>query len=125
MTRQHLVMAVALTAPLVVPACSGSTSGAPGARGDQHVTVHAMDSFRFSPSTISAHPGTLRMTLVDDGSYPHNISFPTLHQTSATVSGNPGQAMTTLTLTLTHAGTYSFVCRFHSSAGMKGQIKVS
>lgn len=128
MTRQHLVMAVVLTAPLVVTACAGSTSGAQGAtdaRGVQQVTLHATDSFRFSPSTVTAHTGRLRITFVDDGSYPHNISFPTMHLTSSTVSGNPGQDTTTLTVALPRAGTYSFFCTYHSSAGMKGQIKVS
>ena len=134
MTRQHLVMAAVLTAPLVVTACSGSTSGAQGAasakgttsaHGVQQVTIHATNGFRFSPSTVTAHTGKLRITLVDDGSYPHNISFPTMHLTSSTVSGNPGQDTTTLTVALPRAGTYSFFCSFHSSAGMKGQIKVS
>ena len=88
-------------------------------------TINTTDNFRFVPANIQAHVGKLRIVLTNKGSYPHNISFPTLHATSSTVSGNPGQQQTTFTVTFTHAGTYDFVCTFHSSAGMKGQFTVS
>lgn len=117
-------------------ACAGSTGHSPqpaaavaaqasaGAGGIQQITVHATNGFRFSPSTIDAHVGRLRITVVDDGSYPHNISFPALHRTSTTVSGDPGAGRTTLLLDLTHSGSYRFSCTYHSSAGMLGQVDV-
>ena len=128
-----------LTLPLVTTACSGSAgrrhasdshvptsvTATKGTDGVQHVTIDTTDNFRFAPMSIAAHVGKLRIALTDHGSYPHNISFPTLHATSSTVSGNPGQQTTTFTVTFTHPGIYQFVCTFHSSAGMRGQVTVS
>jgi plastocyanin len=129
-----------LAIPLSISACGGSSAHGPtanpashsaalsatnGADGVQQVTINTTDNFRFAPPSIQAKVGKLRIVLTNKGSYPHNISFPTLHATSSTVSGNPGQQQTTFTVTFTHAGTYDFVCTFHSSAGMKGRITVS
>ena len=138
---RHLTLpsAVLLTLPLVTTACGGSSghanatdshASAPvtatkGTDGVQQVTIDTTDNFRFAPMTIQAHVGKLQIVLTDNGSYPHNISFPTLHATSSTVSGNPGQQKTIFTVTFSHAGTYDFICTFHSSAGMKGQVTVS
>src|SRR5881275_3234358 len=46
--------------------------------GVQSVTIGGTDDFMFTPAEITVHPGTVRITLVDKGSYPHNISFPDL-----------------------------------------------
>jgi plastocyanin len=81
--------------------------------------------FRFSPMQIAAHVGTLRITLTDSGSYPHDIEFPELHQKSATVSGDAGSQSATLTLQLNKPGQYPFVCTYHDSAGMKGVLTVT
>ena len=135
---QSLTLVVALPLTLMT-ACSGAsgrnTSTAPsagaavratgGPDGLEQVTIDATDNFRFAPATIQAHVGKLRIVLTDTGSYPHNISFPALHDTSATVSGNPGQQQTTLTVTLTRKGSYDFFCTYHSSAGMKGRVTVT
>jgi plastocyanin len=101
------------------------TAAAASSGGVQKITVHATDQLRFQPDVIGMHPGKLRLTLVDDGSYPHNISIPSLHFTSTTVSGDPGQTATATTLTLSKPGTYKFVCTFHASAGMRGEIVVT
>jgi plastocyanin len=100
------------------------TTAAAASGGVQKVTLHSTDQLTFQPEVITMHPGKLRLTLVDDGSYPHNISIPSLHFTSTTVSGDPGQTSTTATLTLSKPGTYKFVCTFHASAGMRGEIVV-
>jgi len=117
--------AVALMASLT--GCSSSSDGNASA-GDptevQAVTFRATDQFRFEPATATVHTGKVRITLTDAGSYPHNISFPGLHQTSASVSGSPGQTSATLDLTVNTPGHYSFVCTYHSSAGMKGELVV-
>lgn len=139
MPRLTRTLTLLLAAPIVATACGGSSGdGAgsstgsssaaiakPGADGVQQVTIDTTDSFRFAPAAVKAHVGKLRITLTNNGSYPHNISFPALHATSSTVSGNPGQQQTTYTVSFTHAGTYDFVCTFHSSAGMKGRVTVS
>jgi len=108
------------------PSGSHTTAAAAAASsgGVQKITLHATDQLRFEPDVITMHPGKLRLTLVDDGSYPHNISIPSLHITSTTVSGDPGQTSTATTLTLSKPGTYEFVCTFHASAGMRGEIVV-
>lgn len=139
MLRLTRPLALLIAAPLVATACAGSThhgvgtkSSAPatvqatkGPDGIQQVTIDTTDNFRFVPDTIKAHVGKLRIVLADNGSYPHNISFPAMHATSSTVSGDPGQDKTSLTVTFSHAGTYDFVCTFHSSAGMKGRVDVT
>ena len=102
-----------------------SVTAVAGADGVQQVTIDTTDMFRFAPRAIRARVGRLRIVLTDSGNYPHDISFPALHTTSATVSGEPGQRKTTLTVTFDGPGTYEFVCTFHSSAGMKGVVTVS
>lgn len=108
---------------------TGSTIAPPAAvtvvGGVQRVTIHATDQLRFTPDTVELHTGKVQVTLVSDGSYPHTISVPSMHLTSKTVSGNPGQKSTTLALTLTKPGSYEFVCTFHSSAGMRGHLVVT
>ena len=128
-----ILIVASLAAAGFITGCSGgaqpsshttSTAASIGG-GVQRVTLHATDGLRFTPDVISVHPGKVRVTLVDDGSYPHNFSIASLHVTSATVSGNPGDTSTTTILNLTKPGTYQFVCTFHASAGMRGEIVVT
>ncbi len=95
-----------------------------GSDGVQRVTIEATDMFRFEPATISAHPGSLTITLVDNGGYPHNLSVSGLHTTSHTVTGGPGQSRTTFMVRFPGPGTYPFECTFHSSAGMRGEFVI-
>lgn len=139
MSHQVTRLALVLAVPLALTGCGSSagpkaaapdaaalaTMATSGPDGVQQILIEATDNFRFAPSTIDAHVGQLRIVLVDDGSYPHNISFPALHATSSTVSGTPSQQRKTFTVTFDHAGTYDFVCTFHSSAGMKGRVVVT
>jgi|SRR5947209_5853435 len=120
---QRVALAPAVLAVLALVGCS-SASSPTASSSVQSVTIGGTDDFRFTPADITVHPGTVRITLVDKGSYPHNISFPTLGKTSASVSGSPGETSTTLQLNLTKPGRYSFVCTYHSSAGMKGTLVV-
>lgn len=102
----------------------GSTSTAATRGGLQTVTVHATDQLRFTPADLVVHVGTVRITLIDDGSYPHNVSVPSEHLTSKTVTGDPGGQQTTITLHFNQPGSYRFECTFHASAGMTGTITV-
>src|SRR5581483_7671423 len=78
---------------------SGSTAAAtPTSGGAQSVTFGTTNMFRFTPATVRVHVGAVHIVLTDTGAYPHNISFPELHQTSSSVSGNPGQQSTALTV---------------------------
>lgn len=101
---------------------TAAASQSPG--GVQQVTINATSSFRFDPSTITARTGRLKVTLVDVGAYPHNLSVGQLHTTSDTVTGGAGKSTTTFTLTFNHPGTYGFFCTYHSSAGMRGQFVI-
>ena len=124
--RRSITFAAAAVLLSTVAGCSQSSHAAPaaGSGGVQQVTFRAGDDFRFTPTTATVHTGQVRITLVDAGSYPHNIAFPGLHRTSASVSGSPGQTSTTLLLDVPRPGHYSFVCTYHSSAGMKGELVV-
>jgi plastocyanin len=135
-TKTSKVTMTAMAACLALAAgCSSSSGGSAGggnsapaasasadASGTQQVTIRATNDFRFDPATIHAHVGKLSVTLVDTGSYPHNIA--SMGTTSKTVSGEPGANSTTLTLTFPRAGTFTFECTFHSSAGMKGTFVI-
>jgi plastocyanin len=114
----------AALAVAVAAGCSSGHPAAPPRSQVQALTIRATDDFRFDPGTRTVHPGRIALTLLDTGSYPHNISFPSLRTTSTSVSGSPGQSSTTLLLTITRPGRYGFVCTYHSSAGMKGTLVV-
>ena len=104
---------------------SRATAATTSPGGAQQVTIHATDGFRFEPASVTAHTGALTVTLVNDTSYPHNLSVADLHTTSETVTGGTGTNTSTFTLTFSRPGTYSFVCTFHSSAGMRGQFVIT
>lgn len=132
--RLSIVTALTGIAAVGLTACGGSsdTSAAKGpavpvkGSGDnQTVTIKGNDMLRFSPMHITAQTGTLKVTLVDSGSYPHNIEFTTLHVKSGTVSGDPGNGTTSVTLHLSKPGQYPFICTYHSTAGMKGVLTVT
>jgi plastocyanin len=135
--RQCLPVLLAAAAA-VVSACSSSTGshaahtqpvrGAAGTSqaisGVQRVTLHVTDRLRFAPDMVTVHPGTIRVDIVNDGSYPHNFSVPSLHVTSATVSGDLGDQATSVTLHMARRGSYRFLCTYHASAGMRGTLVV-
>ena len=83
------------------------------------------NSLRFMPATVHVRTGTVRITLMDMGAYPHNIVIPSLKVTSATVTGDPGGGTVTFTVTFRHPGSYPFYCQYHQSAGMTGMFVVS
>jgi len=112
-------LAVAVVAVLGTASCSSGSSSA------QEVTIKATNAFRFEPARVTAHTGVVKVTLVDVGAYPHNLSVSELPHTSATVTGGLGKDTTQFSLTFNHAGTYNFFCTYHSSAGMRGQFIIS
>jgi hypothetical protein len=60
-----------------------------GPDGIQEVTIKTTNDFRFDPPTVTAHTGKVKVTLVDVGSYPHNLAVAAMHFTSDTVTGGP------------------------------------
>ena len=128
---------LALSAVLVVSlstACSNNqsaanrqpyegTTAAAATNGVQTITLRVDNGFRFHPSTIVVHPGTVQITL-DHGptGAPHNWQL----------SGLPGAyvppvgagAKGTVTFTAPAAGKYTFVCTIHERQGQTGTMIV-
>lgn len=136
------MIAGAIAAALAVAGCGGSSAPsssaaqAPAAHAPatpapassasgQQVTITGTNALRFTPMTVHVHTGKVRVTLKDMGAYPHNIVIPGLKVTSRTVTGDPGGAQDTFTVTFAHAGRYPFHCQYHASAGMTGVFVVS
>jgi plastocyanin len=115
----------AIAGVTALSACGGSSSPAGSSSGGQQVVITGTNSLRFSPMTVKVHTGTVRIMLKDMGAYPHNIVIPGLHVTSKTVTGDPGGAMVTFSVTFAHPGHYPFHCQYHASSGMVGTFLVS
>jgi len=107
------------------PARRGHTGSATASteNGVQQVTLVVNDKFRFDPSTITVHQGTVKVTLVHQGSgAPHDFS----------VDGAPADHVplaragttTSATFTTPAPGTYRFVCTLHIAQGMTGTLVV-
>jgi plastocyanin len=132
-TRARLT-AILMLVLLCVISCSNSTasinrrpqSGAASASvvdGVQQVTVYVDDHFRFTPDTITVHPGAVRITLVHRGTgAPHDLS----------VLGFPGDFVplvqpggtSSATFTAPAPGRYTFVCTIHVAQGQTGTLIV-
>jgi plastocyanin len=131
------MIAAAIAAALAVAGCGGSsapsssaaqapaTHAPAGSASGQQVTITGTNALRFTPMTVHVHTGKVRITLKDMGAYPHDIVIPELKVTSRTVTGDPGGAQVTFTVTFAHAGRYPFHCQYHASAGMTGVFVVS
>lgn len=90
--------------------------------GVQELTVNAGDTYRFDPSTITIHPGTVHVTLVNTGTgAPHNLTF--LGFSAATPLAPAGQRQE-VTFTAPAPGTYTFVCTIHRRQGQTGTLVV-
>lgn len=101
---------------------TGSTTASTES-GVQQVTLVVNDKFRFDPSTITVHQGTVKVTLVHKGAgAPHDFS----------VDGAPADhvplvragSTTSATFTTPSPGTYRFVCTLHIAQGMTGTLVV-
>lgn len=81
--------------------------------------------FAFSPSTLNAKVGqTVKITLTNNGKFPHNLSFPDLNVATKTIS--PGEK-DTIAFTPDKAGTYTYLCTVpgHADRGMTGTLTVT
>lgn len=101
---------------------SGSTVAAV-VDGVQQVTLTVDESFRFKPSTITVHPGKVRIVLKHvGGGAPHDWSlngFPTDYVPLVT----PGQQKS-VEFTAPAPGNYTFVCTIHVAQGQTGTLVV-
>lgn len=111
------------TATTSAPSVATGSSAAATANGS--VVVAGNNALRFVPMVVHVHTGKVRITLVDDGAYPHNVQIPSLHFTSPTVTGSPGETRKTFTVDFPHPGRYAFRCQYHYTAGMVGTFVAS
>lgn len=91
----------------------------PAAAGADTVQQGAGGQLVFAPSSISVARGT-KLTISNVGSFPHTF---TINGHGIDVTNQPG-ASQQVTIDLA-PGTYTFICRFHVTSGMKGTLTVT
>lgn len=129
--RFPLASFAALVAVVVLAACSASntssSSTAPQAGSGanaQMVTVRAIDSLKFDPSTITVKAGQpVQLTLTNTGQMQHDWSLNSGAAQPVKIVANAGQTAVG-TFTIQEPGTYTFICSVpgHAAAGMQGTI---
>jgi plastocyanin len=101
---------------------AGSTTASVTA-GVQDVVITTDQSYRFKPSTITVHPGKVRITLKHVGTgAPHDwslLNFPADYVGLV----SPGQTRS-VEFTAPGPGTYKFVCTIHVPQGQTGTLVV-
>jgi plastocyanin len=101
---------------------SGSSTASTVA-GVQQVTITTDQSYRFDPSTITVHPGQVRIVLRHVGTgAPHDwqlLGFPDAFVPLVT----PGQQKS-IEFTAPSPGKYTFVCTIHVAQGQTGTLIV-
>jgi plastocyanin len=108
---------------------SPNREGHPGAAtasvvgGVQQITLTVDNGFRFNPSTITVHQGTVKVTLVHKGTgAPHDFSVTGFPADNVPLAR--GGATTSATFTTPSPGSYKFVCTIHVAQGMTGTLVV-
>ena len=129
--RASLVSLVVLL-PLYV-ACTATSasqpaSGAAAPSGaSQQLTVKAMDTMKFDPTTLSAKAGQPIQVTLDNssGQIAHDFDITEGVPQPIKISAQPGQKATG-TFTIDTPGTYPYFCSQpgHEQAGMKGTLTV-
>ena len=97
------------------------TSPAPAANvaGKTAFTIDAYDNF-FSPDTLMGSAGQKLMLTIDNkGTAAHTF---TIQSEDVDVTLNPGTSQT-VKITFPKSGSTQFVCRFHETMGMVGQLQ--
>ncbi len=106
------------------PVGPGVTSSASDVDGVQQITVKAGDDYKFVPSTITVHPGSVKVTMVNSGNgAPHNLQFPGQPTDTWVPLTSAGQT-NSVTFTAPAPGTYQFVCSIHERQGQTGELVV-
>lgn len=125
-----VVLSSAVVLSLAACGSSGSSAGrssgasASEVDGVQQITVKAGDNYRFTPSQITVHPGSVKVTLVNSGTgAPHNLQFPVLPTDQWVPLTSSGQT-NSVTFTAPAPGTYQFVCSIHERQGQTGELLV-
>ena len=101
---------------------AGATT-ASATTGVQDVVITTDQRYRFTPSTITVHPGKVRITLKHVGTgAPHDWSLPDFPADYVPLV-SAGQAKS-VEFTAPAPGTYKFVCTIHVPQGQTGTLIV-
>jgi plastocyanin len=134
MTTRRAATLLAALAFVSIAGCtnrkaSPNRAGHPGAAtasvvdGVQQITLTVDNGFRFNPSTITVHQGTVKVTLVHKGTgAPHDFSVTGFPADNVPLAR--GGATTSATFTTPSPGSYQFVCTIHVAQGMTGTLVV-
>jgi plastocyanin len=122
-------LAILALVPMLAVGCGGASSKAKegasvattGEAAAQVATVDMTDSLVFTPDTVDAKVGTVTLTVNNLGVVPHNLVFD--EQALGKTSTIDGKESAPLKVVFDKAGTFTFVCTFHS--GMTGKVVVS
>jgi plastocyanin len=91
--------------------------------GIQTVVVTTGDNYRFNPSTITVHPGKVRITLEHKGNgAPHDWQLQGFPAASVPLI-NPGQSKS-IDFVAPAPGSYTFICSIHLKQGQTGTLVV-
>ena len=125
MKRSLLITCMALLLPVLAACTSGtkpSDGAASGPATTQQLTVHAMDTMKFDPPTLSAKAGQpIQLTLDNSGQLVHDFSISEGVSQPVKSVAQPGQK-TVATFTIDKPGTYTYFCRIHPF--MRGSFRV-
>jgi plastocyanin len=110
-------LAVGLMLATAVAACGSSSSGGAAAPATNGHTV-IIKNFKFSPSTLTVPVGT-KVTFTQEDGTPHTV---TGSGNSAFLKSAPLNKGQSYTVTFSKAGTYNYICTFHTQ--MHGTVVV-
>jgi plastocyanin len=99
------------------------TSTATTQNGVQSVVITTGDNYRFDPSTITVHPGKVRISLEHKGNgAPHDWQLQGLPAASVPLTTS-GQSKS-VEFVAPAPGTYTFICSIHVKQGQTGTLVV-
>jgi plastocyanin len=112
---------------LVVAGCGGGDQPGGTVTAPANGTVHVVaKEYSFDPSTIVVRgPGTLRVTLANEGSLAHNLKLMKDGRELGGTPSFPGGESKSASLRVAR-GEYEYICTVgdHAELGMKGTLKV-
>ncbi len=107
---------------LLVFLAAASISGPSFAQSPTEIRITA-DEFSFTPAQIQAHQGQSKITITNEGGFPHGFAIVGLTEKIKYIEPNDTKS---LTVKFEEAGSYTFYCPQpgHRRKGMEGMLKV-
>jgi plastocyanin len=135
--RRPAAVALALTTVIALGACTKqdngnntladaqptkSSTGGPQSTGPASggLKVEAKDNV-FAPTKLTATAGDITITVDNTGAAPHTFTIADLKADTGNLDAGKS---TDVKLTGVKAGTYKFICKYHESLGMVGELTV-